>query len=352
MPSKASKSSVLRQARKVSERNYVHPIDIPPFREWAKENLWIVPRGAIEGESLPAVKFDRWRAGQERLGEYFEFKRRDKEPINCVIHKSRQVTGASTLCQGFLLHLIKFNPGKRALVMAHEFTATQTVFLNVRTFIQHLPEDQQLNLKGGTVTDKGLVCLPPHNSSIELLTASGSVNIARAKKIDYMHKSESDFWPRPKEIMQGLGPTLVQGHESWDCVLMDESTAVGKRYFYHRCQLAQNPKSKIDFFFLGWPDEEYCRIPLTVDEQTPGHPNEFKPDERELELQKEHNLELPQVKWMRITKEDQCDNYWEVFFSEYPLKSEDAFLYSGYPVFNPEIIDRYLKEIEGVLAVR
>jgi hypothetical protein len=55
-----------------------------------------------------------------------------------------------------------------------------------------------------------------------------------------------------------------------------------------------------------------------------------------------------QMKWARSIRNNSCLGSWERFHQEYPVSPELAFLYSGYPVFDQEVIDRQLKESYSV----
>jgi len=320
----------------------------PPFRQWAKENLWIRPRGDdITGKKSKKnlIPFSHWTHGQEELGEYLETCRLNQQPIDCTVHKSRQHSGISTVALAFLFYLVTFYPEKAAAFVTHLDDSSIEVFKNCDRFYRKLPPEWKRPLKGGKVKKDGLDYEDPHNSSIAVGTA-GTKDILRGPNLHYGHFSEMDFWPSPETTWGGLAPSLPEEDETWDRVVIRESTAKGKGYYYEQCQIAQDPDSGIKFFFFSWIDEPRCRTPLAPGETfvLDAKEVEYRENIRANTISEEHPngqmLDDEQMKWARIRRIRKCGGSWEVFHQEYPAYSELAFLYSGRPWFSQERVNK------------
>lgn len=332
----------------MSEVDWENP---PPFTEWAKANLWIRPRGddtTGKKSKKNLIPWTDWTYAQEILGKYVDEKRAAKQPIDCVIHKSRQHSGVSTWCLAFLFYLVTFFPEKAAVFVTHLAESSVEVFKNCTRFYNKLPDEWKRPLKAGKIKRDGLEYAYPHNSSIIVGTA-GTKDLFRGMKIDYAHFSEQDFWPEPETTMGGIEPALVEADETWDIVRIRESTARGKGYYYDQVLLAQQEGSGIDFFFFSWIDEPKCRIPILPGEN-------FVLDKAELEyrelirsktISKQHpngqTIDDEQMKWARNRRMKKCGGSWEIFHQEYPAISELAFVYAGHPWFDQERITRDLQ---------
>ena len=302
--------------------------DPPEFIQFAQTELWIKHR-----RKKKIVRFDEWTNGQIRVGEYLQKRRKAKLPIFLLIHKIRQEAGLTTLCEAWILYLLRFNRNRRGAIIAHENPATANVYGNIKRFWQHMsPEGRGTSIPQ---TDR-LVFPEPHDCIAETFTA-GTPDSSRSFNFDYIHLSEFDFFPDPDGLMQALLPTFEGEEEMWDRSMTVESTMTKEAEFAGYLDQGFDPEDdSMDAVFLSWKDEKHCVVQV---------PATFKLTEREAEYQRKHNLTLQQMGWWR-RKLKAMKGSWERTMQEWPTTSEEARLYLGGPVFDLEVIGEWLKELK------
>src|SRR5262249_31277274 len=151
------------------------------------------------------------------------------------------------------------------------------------------------------------------------------------------HLSEVAFWPKTfaKENFSGLIKALTP--HSGMCFV--ESTANGVTgEYYGLWQGAVAGVNEFEPFFSAWFEtDEYRLAPPEAFQRTP----------EEEDLAKRFKLDDAQLYWRR--REIARDGI-EHFKQEYPSTAEEAFLTTGRPVFNAELLQEWLQNAPEPIA--
>jgi hypothetical protein len=116
------------------------------------------------------------------------------------------------------------------------------------------------------------------------------------------------------------------------CVIL-ESTARGVGNYFHRLvKGAESNSNGWTLFFAPWYDHAEYSLPI---------PDEYDmtlmADGRygdEISEQKEYNLTIEQMYWRRVCITMNCNGKLKMFRQDYPANIDEAFISSGYPVFD------------------
>ena len=169
------------------------------------------------------------------------------------------------------------------------------------------------------------------DSSFVVATAGGD-SIGRGETLSELHASEYAFWAAStaKENLNGL---LKAVPTAPDTSVFIESTANGFNHFHEMWVNAVNGSNGYTPVFIPWfADPEYS-LPV---------PENFELTPDETEIQEKFNLTLGQLAWRR---REVGESGLDLFKQEYPSVPEEAFLTTGRPVFNPEVIFNRLQEV-------
>lgn len=312
--------------------------DHPTF---ARECLFIRDKQA---KTVPFAN-PNLQPAQIKLNALIEQQRAKRKPVRIIVLKARQVMiSAGTAAQFF--HKVPFNPGTRALIVAHEGKASKNIFGyykqlhdNYRPFggLVELPELDRDAAGAGVLTYKG-------GSAIEVSTAN-NVKTGRSASLRYLHLSEYAFWRDARTLMTGLMQTVP---DDPDTVVVIESTANGVGGdFYTRWKEANDPTVESDWvplFFAWWEHPAYQR-PIA-------DPVSFQQSltAEEKELRQKYKLTLEQLHWRRWCIRNNCSGLLDQFKQEYPACPEEAFLFSGRPRFSHTHLQRMPVRQDGLVG--
>lgn len=298
------------------------------FEFWAA-NCWFIRTKAATIETL---KLNR---AQKRLLEccYSQLERRGY--IRLIIEKGRQM-GSSTFVEAFLYWWVSQRSAQKAVVVAHDKEATKGLF----TMTQRGHDKMPAALKPSTTRSSTTELVFDKLDSAYRITTAGGDGIVRGDTLTAVHLSEVAWWPKSSalENYSGLMDALPTGTFAKGTVAFEESTAQGFNMFHAHCDLARKGESDWEFVFLPWYWDVSCEA-----DPAPGF--ERSPAEvalAELVLQ-ETGDELTdrhlQFRRLKIAEkgEDLCKQ-------EYPSTADEAFLTSGSPVFNPEVLREALEK--------
>ena len=316
-------------ASKVAE-GPINPKDLPEFRPWAKDRLWIPPR---EGGVIP---WDIWHYGQERAADILEENRYSGESKVHVFGKPRQEAGLSTLFEAYGFFLGWHLPYRRFATCAQDDPAARNLHKYIQTFWDYFPEKDKRPLKGGKVLSDGLEFEAPHGSRI-FVTTAGAPDALRSYSAHDILASEYASYPQPMTWWASVMGTWA-GRAVWGLFIV-ESTSKRINDFYRKVRRAQNPNVQDwEFVFIRWMDEPRCWI-----EVAPGEI--LKLDERAAEYQKKHNLVPERMKWLLNKLSDFADS-WELLLQEIPGDIEESFQFAGQGLFDAKLLNIYLDQID------
>lgn len=243
--------------------------------------------------------------------------------------KSRQL-GFSTWKEVEALLLALLVPGFSGVIVSHERDQAKRLMSIVKIAHRYLPEEGRVALDHDT--EEYLVT--PHGSRLYIGTGRGR-DFGRGDTIHWFHGSEVSRWSDPQGLLLGLELSVPK--EGYICL---ETTANGREHFYDLYVGAVRGENeyKPHFYPWWWEEEGEYTAPLA---------GEFVPMEDELNVmqlarQQGFDLAPEQIAWRRRM----VSKWKDKFQQEYPETWAAAFLTSGNPVFDYQLIDRLLLEAQ------
>lgn len=228
------------------------------------------------------------------------------------------------------------------MVVAHEAKASRQLYSYYRQFHERfrpfggligLPPTRYNSLQEGLVYE--------NDSAIHVGTAN---NLQTGRSFSYraLHLSEFAFWRDASTLMDALMNSVPDDPGTSVVV---ESTANGASGpFYELWQEAADPQAPSEWtalFFAWWEHPEYVREPpegLAEFQRSLNKSHSRYGDE--LAEARRYNLTLAQLAWRRWCIDTNCSRSLEKFQQEYPGNPDEAFLRSGRPVFDIDILSR------------
>jgi hypothetical protein len=157
--------------------------------------------------------------------------------------------------------------------------------------------------------------------------------------------SEFAFWEgqnenSPSNQLSGIMQSVPDEIDTWVII---ESTANGMNDFKTEWDKAVKGDSAFTPIFLAWYDhEEYTKHVNDVDyfiDHMEGY---------ERWLYYDLNLPIERVAWWRWAKKNKCNGDLNRMKQENPTTPEEAFLFSGTPVFDNDIVIKRIAELEKI----
>lgn len=246
--------------------------------------------------------------------------------VRKVVLKGRQ-QGASTYTEGRFYYKVSNSRGKQAFILTHEAEATKNLFGMARRYHELCPRVIRPHL--GEDSAKAMF-FSKLESGYRVGTA-GNKGAGRSATNQFLHGSEVAFWPNAEEHLAGLLQTVpkMPGTE-----VILESTANGEGGVYYDYVMdARAGRGEFELVFIPWFVQQEYRSKV---------PPDFVVTDQEAMLQRLYKLDLPQLQWRR-------EKVWELkseelFFQEYPCNIDEAFRYSGRPVFDPRFTEAAILE--------
>lgn len=267
----------------------------------------------------------------------------ERPTLYIVIPKPRQV-GYSTVTEAVFFHDLCFSENKVAMIISYDVDSATVINDMSNRFYQYLPQKfkplRRKSLGKGILFenpnfDSAKEISPDNDPGLQskfLIETANNVNAGSSYTINMLHISELAKWPNPEETLT----SLLQSVPKTDAIVVVESTAKGLNYFYDLCSEARDGKNNYKLLFIPWfMHEEY---------QSPHE--SFELTEEEIRLQKTYDLTLDQLQWRRDTIKNKCQNKEDIFHQEYPAYLEEAFITTGKPVFDNNIVMERIKELE------
>lgn len=278
---------------------------------------------------------------QRMLYEAMKKEHDEGRPMRFLILKARQL-GFSTVIEALFFHDAATRFLVKTLIVAHEEDSTTNLFRMNKRFFDNLPpalkpmqknsNAQEIVFENPTRDPDEKKANPGLMSSIRCVTATGG-GVGRGDTFTNVHASEAAFWRNMNETLDSI---LQAVPDDPDTAVVIESTPNGFNEFKTLWDDAVAGKNGFTPLFFPWFLEPGYRKPVP-----PG--TEFAEDERQ--LQKAYGLTEEQLMWRRWCIATNLRGDSEKFKQEYPSCPEEAFLTSGRPVFNNEMICRMLQNL-------
>jgi hypothetical protein len=309
---------------------YLGPLTAKAFAGWCKRELKIqLKDGPLVAFELNPMQF-RWAT--ITLDETYL----KDLPVRQVILKARQF-GFSTAIQALAFYFSSTESGFNTTTIAHKGDATSHLHEMSRRFLRNLIARPRTERTNGKI----LRWAPPHDSRISLETA-GNKEAGRSLTNRLLHMSEIAFWEWPETTRLGIVQTCPNTPGSF---IFEESTANGVGGTFHdQYWRARQGKGDYRGLFFGW--HENPKYALTL------RPTQVPEILSSLDREEREGIERwgwtpGQIAWRRMMIEDACEGSVLKFHQEYPSYDREAFLVSGRPVFDQQILQTRLQELEG-----
>lgn len=283
---------------------------------------------------------------ESQLKYYEAIKKAQEEgkPLRFIILKARQM-GFSTLTEALIFYFTVWHQNVKSLIVAHDTESTQNIFKMSKLFYDMLPKElkpmirrsnaKELVFENPTKDENERKNNPGLRSEIRVST-SGSSGVGRGNTYQYVHCSEYAFWQGKKEDTLSGIMQAVPDHKGTFVAI--ESTANGFDHFQELWSDAVEGKNGYIPLFFPWYEMKTYRRKY----------DGFLLTDEELELAKLYNLDLEQLAWRRWCIATNCNNDIDTFRQEYPANPDEAFILSGNPVFNNQLIFKRIAELKDV----
>lgn len=269
------------------------------------------------------------------------------EQIKIKILKGRQ-QGFTTLITAFQECLMLTQDGFRGFTMAHDSDATGSIFSDIaKGFFDGLIDEIKEKPKRSNARE---LVFAGNNSAWRVATA-GSSGAGRGKKLKMLHNSEKAFWKDMRKNSAAISQALTKYS-----IEIDETTANGYNEFKEDWDAIKEGKSKwIACFYEWYRTFEYRKSFKGV---------EYTEEEFKAAIEKEERFKGVDSKFIKLlkslihdTKLDIEQVHWyfdkrlelkEDVYQEYPCTDEMAFLHSGRPYFDIELLDILINKNKNV----
>lgn len=262
---------------------------------------------------------------QKILQEAIDAEMATKGFVRVIILKARQ-QGLSTMVGAWMYSQVSQRKAQKAIVVTHHADSTRALFDLTKRYHDNAPEIVKPSTKYSSRRELSFDRL---DSSYIVATAGGE-SIARGETLTHAHLSELAFWPT-SSAQDNLNGLLQAIPAKPGTSVFIESTANGFNLFHELWKGAVEGTNGFRPVFIPWyADPEYR-------EEAPA---DFTPTPEEQEIAAKYNLDHEQLQWRRTRI---ARSGAELFKQEYPAIPDEAFLTSGRPVFNPELVHEMLK---------
>ena len=284
---------------------------------------------------------------QHKVLAELERQKQNGIPARVIILKARQL-GMTTFFSGYGFTKAVNNMNTEVGIISHKNDASRKVLEKVKLFYEHLPPLLQPMRKNSNANElifdnpspsaRQKIMNPGLHSRIAIETAVNK-NAFRGSTLQFLHISELAFWPYPEETMTSSLQAVPQNRGT---VVAIESTANGIGNYFHRLwQAAERGESEFVPMFFPWHAEPTYTLPV---------PPDFERTEEETELAREFKLTDGQLCWRRWCIRANCAGDINKFHQEYPATPNEAFIASGRPVFDIQVLERHLQECTEPIA--
>lgn len=321
-----------------SHLNPADPHHVMIMERWAFE---ADPVGIIKSEFLQIKTKDgqqvpfHLNSSQNRVIEAIQNQRRRGLPVRIVILKTRQ-TGISTLCESVIYCFCSMRGNSQGLVLADDEEGASDIFKMNELFYDHMKANYPHLTPQKSRSDERRMEFYNTRSGIRIETANNK-RAGRKYTYRFAHLTEVAFYPRFKELMAGLLPSIPDKPET---ILILETTANGlndfHRFWVEKKRLFDEGRTEWIPIFLPWKDHaEYTR-PFSDEKEKKKFLDSMSQEEKD--IQKVHSLTLEQMNWRRHTIEDVYNNDRDAFEVEYPLTDREAFKSTSRRIFPDRLI--------------
>ena len=230
------------------------------------------------------------------------------------------------------------NPNTRTLSIAHDMDSTKAIFEMVTRFHRNLPVHKRREAARSNTKE---LYFPSNDSRIFIATA-GQPNVGSGATLNNVHKSERAKWPGTVADIDALDASIDEAARLGN--IIEETTAQGFNHFYTDWTASErgrddlgNPEPYKGIFF-AWFDNPLYRAEVPAD---------FQRTREEAERAAAYHLDDEQLSWYRAKKAERK----ELMPQEYPHTPREAFIATGNPVFDREMLGVWEQRLARVVEV-
>lgn len=277
---------------------------------------------------------------QRKLIEIMRKQQKDGVPIRIVICKARQL-GMSTFLQSWMFNRCDYIPNHRSMTISYDEDSTKEMFQKQITIKRNLWCPQE------TIRDSSNL-IEFKNGSVFLTATAGKFNAGRSFTLHALHMSETPMWPNSSEVLTAVLQTVAK-HP--DTAVFMESTAKGAQgSFYEYWNAAEEGRSSFHPFFAPWFwDPEYTYHFKSDDDRNQWRKRFLKPEDAK--YMRKYDLSIDQMAWRYYKIQDDLEGNPLRFRQEYPAEAREAFLSSGSPRYNADLVDALAHQVEKPIYV-
>ena len=285
-----------------------------------------------EVEDTPLILF-KLNPQQMRFYLQIEDDWKHYRPVRYIVLKARQI-GFSTLIAAIIFTMTLYSPYRESLVISDKDDHTKRIFEMYQRFYDHLPEEIKPT---AAANRKGNMLSTTNESTVSVETVSD--DLARGATLRAAHASEFAMWKKQQEAMASLNSAVPM---SPDAMLFIESTAKGMNFYRDLFVNAFNGNSSsLKGWFEPWYRNEGYRNPYNGEELL--RFGAYGDEVALLEQYKDDGMTVEGLMWRRA----QIDSMGlEMFHQENPTYPDEAFLTTGYSIFNAMKVQKRIEEVE------
>lgn len=278
-----------------------------------------------------------------------------ERPSRYIILKARQM-GLSTIIEALGYWWTATHKNVRSVIMAHEKKSSEELYQMFRNYYEYsdplFKPSRKYATKDAITFDvddtikeeREKQGLPPLGLASRIRIILPSSGAGRGHTIRFYHGSEVASWDDSADVVSSAMQAIPLRKNTFAFL---ESTANGiGGYFWSEWQNAKKGESSFKPLFFPWyKDPEY---------QLEGNVSDYTEEEQELiDLMREEGIEeelFPKkILWMRA-KRREFTNEPEKWYQEYPKNDMEAFLKSGRPRFDVDVLLEMQKAAEKAPA--
>lgn len=252
------------------------------------------------------------------------------EPFYLIVHKCRQF-GASTVISIVNYAINAFTPGRTSTIMADKLDNSNNLFEMVKLCHDEMNPIVKTEIKANNAKRFEFADI---KSLIKIETAENR-RAGHSGTYQFIHCSEVAHYP---DADKAMGSLLQTAGKKGRVIVVLESTSNGVgNYWYDVVMDAYAGKNRYKLLFVPWFEHEEYQMPLADGEEiVPEREGLYGDETEELRRMEAAGVDnhKERLKWRRFTIVNDCKKDLPFFRQEYPGTVEEAFIGSGFPVFD------------------
>jgi len=251
--------------------------------------------------------------------------REENLPVRGIILKARQL-GFSTFIQSWQYEQADRHDLRVSATVSYDDASTKEMFNKAHMIHRCMwfPRPTTSSRRGSISFD--------NDSAFHTFTA-GNMRAGRSYTFHNVHISELPMWDNPQETMTGITDCVPATPGT--CMVIESTARGAMGEFYDRWCDAERGRSNFIPFFAPWFWHEEYSMEFPSEDHKRLFGRELSNKDRA--YMEKHRISLEQMRW-RAWKISEHKGERRRFQQEYPAEPAEAFLASGFPVFEPEMV--------------